>query len=471
MKKVYFTIALLALANTAYSQTVESNHSYKNLGFTQVPTVTIGGHINVIGSYASQEDAYSEEKLENVISDVNSSGAASSGSQLDLNNRASDNGNGALDASITFDVNGINDYGFKYGAFIELNANTTNNSWSKDTNSRQSYVYGESFLGKFEVGNTLGASQKMKVDASTFARAAGGINGEYLNYINLPSIAKTGSTSTATPLFILIPELPTAHGGYATGFNNLYYACDENGDGVINTASELECYNDNANDNYRLNFEQMQNATKVSYYTPEIFGFQLGASYTPDTGNKGTSGHLTSRLDAGDIDDVIEYGASFTQTVYGVGISASFTGEKGKSESKTATSTTPVKYEAFREDLDAYQYGANINFWGLTIGGSMGNWQNSLFYKEKTLNPNTEEGTYNTYGAAYEFGPVNLSFGCFNSKFQKNEYQAYSGGVDFKVGKGFMPYVEFTSFKFTPYDTTIENNKGYVILAGFLFNF
>lgn len=468
MKKIYLTLALFLLANTAYSQTVKSNHSYKNLGFTQTPTVSIGGHMNIIGSSTKQEKVYSEDKLLDVLSDTDGNGIATK-SQLDLNNRATDNPNGAIDASLTFNMSGLNDYGFKYGAFIELNANTTKNSWNNNLNSRQAYIYGESLLGKLEVGNTLGASQKMKIDASTFARAAGGINGEYLNFINLPSISKTASGST--PLFILIPELPTAHGGFAAGFNNLYYTCDIDGSGTINGANEIACYEDAANDNYRLNFEQMQNATKISYYTPELWGFQFGASYTPDTGNIGTSGYLTSRLDTGDIDDVVEYGASFTQTMYGIGVSVSFTGEKGKSESKIGDSSTPPKYVSFREDLNAYQYGANLTFWGLTIGGSMGNWKNSLYYKDDTKNPSNKEGTYSTYGAAYEFGPFNVSFGCFNSKFQENEYMAYSAGIDFKVAKGFLPYIEYTNFKFTPSDINIEANKGHVILVGFLFNF
>lgn len=460
---------LFLLANTAYSQTVKSNHSYKNLGFTQTPTVSIGGHINVMGASTKQEKAYSEDKLVNVLSDTDGSGVDGI-TTLTLNNRATDDPVGAVDASLTFNMNGINDYGFKYGAFIELNANTTKNSWNNNLNSRQAYIYGEGLLGKFEIGNTLGASQKMKIDASTFARAAGGINGEYLNFINLPSISKTG-VFASTPLFILIPELPTAHGGYAVGFNNLYYACDSDGDGIIDELDEIACYEGMANDNYRLNFEQMQNATKVSFYTPELWGLQFGVSYTPDTGNIGTSGYLTSKLDTGDIDDVIEYGVSFTQTMYGIGVSASFTGERGKSESKIGDSSTPPKYISFREDLNAYQYGVNLTFWGLTIGGSIGNWENSLYYKNSIKNASNEEGTYSTYGAAYEFGPVNVSFGCFNSEFQENEYMAYSVGIDFKVAKGFLPYIEYTNFKFTPFDTNIEVNKGHVILAGFLFNF
>lgn len=457
MKKIYLATILSLVSNLAYSQTVRSNHSYKNLGFTQLPTVAIGGSLDVMGAKVKQEDIYSKKMLNNVLSD---------GSLVDIKNRATDDVVGAVDASLTFTINGINDYGFKYGAFVELNANSTYNSWNNDLNSKQAYIYGESLLGKLEIGNTLGASQKMKVDASTFARATGGINGKYLNFINLPSIS--ASTSAINPLFILIPELPTAHGGYATGFNNVNYFCDFNGDGAISAGTdEVACYDERSNENYRLNFEEIQNATKISYYTPEILGFQAGVSYTPDTGNKGTSGYLSSKLDTGDLDQVIEYGASFTQTIYGLGISLSFTGENGKTESKSTTEP----YRAFRKNLQAYQYGGNLTFWGLTIGGSIGNWNQSMFYKDKSLNANNGDGKYYTYGLAYEFGPVNVSFGAFNSEFQKNEYKAYSVGADYKVAKGFLPYVEFTSFKFTPNDINIETNEGFVVLAGFLLNF
>lgn len=457
MKKIYLATILSLVSNLAYSQTVRSNHSYKNLGFTQLPTVAIGGSLDVMGAKVKQEDIYSKKMLNSVLSN---------GSLVDIKNRATDDVVGAIDASLTFTINGINDYGFKYGAFVELNANSTPNSWNNDLNSKQAYIYGESLLGKVEIGNTLGASQKMKVDASTFARATGGINGKYLNFINLPSISS--STSAINPLFILIPELPTAHGGYATGFNNVNYFCDFNGDGVISAGTdEVACYDERSNENYRLNFEEIQNATKISYYTPEILGFQAGVSYTPDTGNKGTSGYLSSKLDTGDLDQVIEYGASFTQTIYGLGISLSFTGENGKTESKSTTEP----YQAFRKNLQAYQYGGNLTFWGLTIGGSIGNWNQSMFYKDKSLNANNGDGKYYTYGLAYEFGPVNVSFGAFNSEFQKNEYEAYSVGADYKVAKGFLPYVEFTSFKFTPNDTNIKTNEGFVVLAGFLLNF
>ena len=472
MKKIILPICLFAIfGNSAYSKDVESNHSYRNLGFTQAPTVSIGGSIDVLGALPKQdgtrttgdgtsadpfkdEDTYSQEKLGGT-----------------LNNRATDDISIAGDATLLFTLNGINDYGFKYGALMELNANSTYASWNDNLNSNRAYIYGELLLGKFEIGAEQGASQKMKVDAATFARGAGGINGKYLNFINLPSVVtSTGALSASSPLFILIPELPTAHGGYAMGFNNLSYTCDINGDGTVDITTagqEKECFEKYGNDNYRLRFQEMQTAMKVSYYTPEIYGFQAGVSYTPDTGNRGTSGFLTSKLNTGDIDDVLEYGLSYSDTFEGLSVALSYTGQVGKSESKKLDSVTG-KYKSFRKDLNASQYGANISFFGLTFGGSMGNWNDSLFY---TTEATKGKGTYSTLGMAYEFGPVNASVGYMQSEFQDNQYKAYSIDFDYKVAKGFLPYVEFTSFDFKPKDSSIVKNKGYVILSGFLLNF
>ncbi len=268
-------------------------------------------------------------------------------------------------------------------------------------------------------------------------------------------------------MFILIPQHPTAHGGFGVGYNNVLYFCDFDGNGQINGSSELACYNENSNENYQLKFQEMENATKVSYYTPEIFGFQAGVSYTPDTGNKGVSGHLSSKLDTGDIDEVLEYGITYTQTFFGLGISASFTGETGKSESKTLDSNG--NYYSFREDLNSIQYGVNLTFFGLTVGGSIGNWDNSLYNKNTDTDKAT--GKYTTFGVAYEFAGFNASFGYFDSKFQDNKYTAYSIGIDYKVAQGFLPYIEYTNFKFEPADANFKNNSGSVILAGFILNF
>ena len=458
---LFFTFSFL-FVNVVMAQDVRSNHSYRNLGFTQLPVVSVGGYIDVNGAKSSQEDTYSDDMINNV-SGYTAAGTLGTSS---IKNRATDDIVFAGEASLLFKVNGVNDYGFRYGAVMELNANSTYNSWNNDLNATKSYIYTESIVGKLEFGNELGASQKMKVDAGTFARGTGGINGKYLNYINLPSVV-TGGTGFNNPLFILIPQHPTAHGGFGIGFNNSLYYCDYNGNGTIDTADEYSCYTETSDENFNFRLEEMQNATKISYYTPEIFGFQAGVSYTPDTGNRGVGGRLSSKLDTGDIDEVIEYGLTYSNTFYGLGVSLSFTGEFGKSESKIITSTG--KFESFREDLNSTQYGINLSFFGLTVGGSIGNWNDSLY--NKNTEKNSGDGKYTTLGLGYEFAGFNASLGYFDSEFQKNKYTAYSVSFDYKVANGFMPYIEYTHFEFKPDNTAIKENKGSVILAGFVLNF
>jgi len=405
------------------------------MGFTQVPAVSIGGHVEVYGSLPAQDANYAGDTLNG------------------LKNRATNDASLAGDATLLFKISGINDYAFKYGAVLELNANSTYSSWNDNLNSNKACIYGESFWGKVEVGATIGTTQKLKIDASTFARAAGGISGKYLNFINLPYNA------TVSPLFILIPQHPTGHGGYAMGFNNMLYICDANGNAIIDAGAEKTCADQYSNDNYRLRFQEIQTAMKVSYYTPEILGFQLGVSYTPDTGNRGTAGFSSSRLDTGDLNDVVEYGAIYSNTFYGIGFSASCTGEYGTSESK-------ANNVIFRQKLQSAQCGANLSFYGLVGGASIGKWGNSLAYKNTKTN-----GQYTTIGLGYEFGPANVSVTRFDSEFDNNEYSATSVGVDYKVAKGFLPYVEYTNFKFNPSDKTVVANKGNVVLAGFALDF
>ena len=75
MKRKYFLLSVFFLifcVHPSYSQDVRSNHSYRNLGFTQVPTVSVGGFIDVNLGLAKQEDDYSKDTLNNVVSYNNS---------------------------------------------------------------------------------------------------------------------------------------------------------------------------------------------------------------------------------------------------------------------------------------------------------------------------------------------------------------------------------------------------------------
>ena len=112
MKKIFFLLSFaICFVNQAFSQEVRSNHSYRNLGFTQLPVVSIGGYIDVNGAQSTQETIYSQKVLNSVVAYGNNI----IGTQDGIKNRATDDIVFTGEASLLFKVNGINDYGFKYG--------------------------------------------------------------------------------------------------------------------------------------------------------------------------------------------------------------------------------------------------------------------------------------------------------------------------------------------------------------------
>jgi hypothetical protein len=319
-----------------------------------------------------------------------------------------------------------------------------------------------------------------------------------------PTPSTAACNNIKLPRFILLPTSPISQGGYAKGFYNRAtdndYSTSNFNDGSFNNGSTK---NGNLVTNHNDgSFGQLENATKVSYYIPRIAGWQLGASFTPDTGNRGSSASFTGD-NSGDMKNVASWGINYSDNFDNLGLALSATGERGSFEQdKTAS----VK----RNDLNAYEVGAMMTFFGFTFGGSYGSWGKSLQPKTGPYSCNYNgsvaitnqdcsgtnagkkfnDSNYYTLGTAYQFGPVAASVTYLNSQFQKNKYQALSFGVDYKMAKGLMPYIEVTKFGFTSNQPKyldgstkidqadlsssqrqIKDNNGYVALAGILFAF
>jgi len=529
-KSLISAFSILTLLNIENVLAAQTNHSYRNMGFTQAPVVTIGGFSEFAGSKVSQESIFEKANLPD---------AAQATSYDGTKNRNTSGTQFANDTEVHVKVNGISDLGLKYGAIIELEANSTYDSDNQDLNADKAYIFTESYFGKAEFGNNIGASQKMKIGAESIARGAGGINGEYLNYINLPMLAHTdyyaqsgtdafvlngGSVSEVKlPRFILIPQHPTGHGGFAKGYNNLMFECDQNGNGIIGdgtidglvsvgigTVSDEEvCYMARDGVDYRLNLDTTEDATKISYYSPKVLGFQVGISYTPDTGDTGTSSYNTGSVN-NNIEEILDWGMTYINSINNIGLALSVTGQQGKYEEYRPGYSS-------REDLTSIEYGASLTYFGLTVAGSIGNWGDSLYeksvnqtgtsdtvnmysrdyaqaqallesratdYDDLTNYQKFDDAKYYTLGLAYEFGPFSISGTSFSSEFQENEFSAFSVGADYKLAKGLMPYVEVTTFKFesnqpvgteitaaSVTENVIKDNEGHVILMGILLNF
>src|SRR5262249_20655730 len=143
------------------------------------------------------------------------------------------------------------DNGLKYGGGINLEADVDGegnkagnggagsgfDSLNQGFNASQTYIYLESMWGRVEKGSPGGVTNTMKVDASSIARATGGIDGDWRLFMN-PTNAGNGERYLATPDLIL-------DSGFA-GNNNAGAASFEYGD------------------------KSTGNNNKVTYYTPRF---------------------------------------------------------------------------------------------------------------------------------------------------------------------------------------------------------
>lgn len=361
---------------------------FAGAAFAEAPTVTVGGSIDFQAGMAQQKAAY----------------------ETGANSR---DGKFANDTRVDVKVAGKADNGLAYGANIRLQADTSEANDNSGFNADRTFIYIESNAGRVEAGSNLGVAKSMKVDASTFARASGGVDGDWYRFAN-EDIGGDGVSS-----YILTPDLPTDAGKTSRG--------------------------------------DTDNATKLSYYTPRHNGLQLGLGFTPDTGNRGTAQSFTTKSDAGDFGNVWEGGLNYAGKVKQIGVGASLTGEVGHSETNSSLGT---------EDLRAYAAGLDLTYANFTLGGSYGNWGQT---GQAVGNDATQD--YWTIGGAYVQGPVGASLTYLSSRRDNNDFYNVSLGADYQLAPGLVPYAEVSFFQLTPEDSTVEKNKGTVFLLGTQLNF
>ena len=514
--KLFLTTNLFFVSQLfAAERTVSSLDNFSN-----APVVTVGGFVNTLSAFRNQDGAFDQDRLPDAK--VDGSGITDS-TYPGTHNTMNSNPDFTNESEVHIKAAGINEFGMKYGAIIELEADASTAMLNQGFNADKTFIFTESRSGKFEFGNNIGVNQKMSVGPSVFARAAGGINGRYLQYINLPMLAdstqlnvsqigscggfkvnSSGEVQTDSncnqiklPSFILIPTSPIRHGGYARSFYD-----SQKSNSLSQYYTSETGFNVNRSNIRDGAFGDLEDATKINYYSPRIGGWQLGVSYTPDTGNSGTSA-IISGNNSGDVENLISWGVNYSSNFGNLGLALSATGENGKYEQ---SSTTTIK----REDLKSYDFGVMATYFGFTLGGSYGIWGNSLMPTSGIYSCNYDasvalgsqncnasnyssgvskfgDANYYTAGVAYEFGPVAASVTHISSQFQDNNYKATSFGIDYRMARGLMPYLEVTQYKFESNqpkasDITdqatlsnsqrqLKDNDGFVVLVGLLFSF
>lgn len=337
------------------------------------------------------------------------------------------------------------DMGFKYGGVIQLNTNVMNYSGNKDAKLEHTYVFVETGLGRVELGTNSSATQAMKVDAATIARASGGIDGNWDNYVNTATFYDDAMNPVANldGNYMIVPDFLSAY-----GYNSL---------------------------------SDSEKARKISYYTQRYNGLQFGISYTPDTGviGRSYSGGVRGSVASGTfpngtqgvvprspraIKNLVSGGFNYNNQFDQVGFTASLLGEVGKGI-KSASETDAKRHR----NLRAWQVGAALDMAGFSVAGSYGA-TNKKFANVVTANDTVKHKDlkYWTAGLAYAQGPIGVSATYMDSQWMKNKFNNIVVGADYQLAPGLMPYAEAAFFKYKPRAGTevVKKNRGEAYIIG-----
>lgn len=366
----------------------------------------------------------------------------------------------ATNGSLKFNYDQKTEEGLGYGGYIKLNANTSKTASGSENIANELKIYLEGNFGKFEVGNTSPVGSSMEVNSYSLARATGGLDGDWANWLK--------------------------NGGVLASNGGNKYAIDGN----YLTAPQLP-----------VDFDETTKAGKINYFTPKVNGFTFGISYSPDSKAKGTVNNTSEVLNnsGGGYKNIwqpaVGYEKSFDN---GIKFTTAVLGEFGKAKKisyyniEGATSANPpTPTEGSRNNLKAWQVGAGIGYKGFAFNGAYGD-----IGKSGTLNSDGDTskkgGKYWALGSAYATDKYGISIEYMQGKrigalskytpegskddllvkFDQKEYnkfEAISIGVDYTVMPGFMPYVEVTRFNFKKnenFGNDAKFNKGTVVLAG-----
>ena len=292
------------------------------------------------------------------------------------------------DAEIHFKPSITLDNGIKIGADVQLEANT-----SGDTID-ESYMFIRGSFGEVLLGSENSAGYKM-----TYAA---------------PDVSGLGVNSASLTAFV--PFSGTA-GNATSGTVSV-------GDDVFRgTLGSTFLENDRNNDAHRF-----------TYFTPRLGGVQFGISYARDPAE---DANAQVDLNGVALANIVDLGVNFVQSFGPVDIAVS--GRWGKAFGDGAS------------DPELYGFGANIGFFGVTIGGSFAE-QNDA---------GTEDGRAFDAGISYSTGPWGVSFSYINGENVDDEsltngaafgndesLQAFVLGAKYALAKGvsvhgFGSYVDF----------------------------
>lgn len=372
----------------------------------------------------------------------------------------------------------------------------------------QEYIYVDTEYFHFELGSVNSAASKMRVDAQKIASGNGGVFGTWWRYVNLPVYNTNGLNTedvnvlnAMSPIYMLYPVLPneagftTQRGIIGQPITSKMFMNGDISNGAMIYGSTAQPYP-----------TQGAYSNKISIYSKRIKGVKVGFSYSPNTAQ---SGYLTKEINGntsfysntigGYVKNYIAVALDYRKQwdKYGIGLAISATYEHGNvmptsfllnNDATGKTETIKIGNSVYQErnDLNAWNIGAQFVWKNYSIAYSYGDWGKSLLYKNfAILNGDYQVPTqgkksyYHTLGIGANYGPVRLGITYMRSNYGGNKLDAWSVGSDIKIISlkylRVEPFLEYVGFHFHTPTNQLKvggvkyraiKNTGFVISTG-----
>ncbi len=203
-----------------------------------------------------------------------------------------------------------------------------------------------------------------------------------------------------------------------------------------------------------------EDTNKISYFTPRLAGFQLGASFTPDAGTVDpvTNGFGVSAQNSA-IEDVFEIAANYAGELGGASVGADVFYVSGEAPGAGATG-----------DPTEFGVGASVGFGGFTVGGAY-TVTEDLAGQNAVVAGN--ESTTWTAGISYGTGPWTVGVAYLDSEVEatgvaidaENSFLQVGGGYSLGAGVDVGLDVQFIEDTAAGSTTDVESTSAGVVLA------
>ncbi|MEZ5667968.1 MAG: porin [Alphaproteobacteria bacterium] len=321
------------------------------------------------------------------------------------------------EAEVKFAAGGVADNGLEYGFEMELQTQTNDAA-----NSDETWAYLRGNWGEVNLGDQDDAADRMAIGGEDAMPGRGGYDGAVGDVFNLPTSGFGGPGATFT------------------------------GD-----------------------------ATKATYFSPRFYGFQIGASWTPDTNHAG--GAAIADNDTS-FENVASGGLNFSEEFNGFGVILA--GTVAYSDSPEIVGALGSTVGADVGDAWQWQVGALFSYAGFQLGGAWGGGDNlTATLVNATAGIVADTGQWYDVGLSYSTGPWKVGGGAFWSSAENNgggvqgpdtDVAIYSIGGNYKVAPGMeiatdVNFVEVDNRNRSLTAAGAQNNDGTVFVFSTIFSF